>query len=164
MLYLSKTALGLCPDMAIATPSGTPARTKLRTPVRRRSWKRRAGIPARFAADFHALKKLPIDSPSRTKTYSALGFRCLDFEHLKQLAGNRNAPRLVVLRCSSIEPDLGAKQIDIRPSQLENFCFTHPCIVTHREDRPEILGQLLPKLLIARVIEKALARRSFPQH
>ena len=45
MLYRSNTARVLWPVSCIATRSGTPARTRLRTAVRRRSCGIRPGIP-----------------------------------------------------------------------------------------------------------------------
>src|SRR5262249_1296052 len=56
------------PDTAMATRSGTPARTMFRTAERRRSWKSRSGRPAALHADRHALRKSPSGPPSRWKT------------------------------------------------------------------------------------------------
>jgi hypothetical protein len=56
MLYRSNTARVLWPLMAIATRSGTPARTRFRIPVRRKSWNRSPSTPARSQADFQALR------------------------------------------------------------------------------------------------------------
>jgi hypothetical protein len=46
MLYRSSMARVRWPLIRMATSSGTPARMRLRTAVRRRSWKCRRGTPA----------------------------------------------------------------------------------------------------------------------
>ena len=55
MLYRSKTALVLCPLIIIATLSGIPERTMLRTAVLLKSWKTFIPVPAFLQAVFHAL-------------------------------------------------------------------------------------------------------------
>lgn len=68
MLYRSKTALVRWPLIFIATFSGTPARTMLRTAVRRKSWKSLCPIPAAVQAVAHDFLNSPIGCPSRWKT------------------------------------------------------------------------------------------------
>ncbi len=53
VLYRSKTLRVLCPVICMATRSGTPALTRLRTAVRRKSWGILPGRPAFLHAVFH---------------------------------------------------------------------------------------------------------------
>jgi hypothetical protein len=53
MLYRSNTLRVLWPDKVIATCSDTPARMRLRTAERRRSWTSRPGRPALRQAARH---------------------------------------------------------------------------------------------------------------
>ena len=55
----------LCPTICIATERGTPARSRLRTAVRRKSWKIRPGTPAAAHADSHARRNDLIGAPLR---------------------------------------------------------------------------------------------------
>src|SRR5260370_1161447 len=55
----------------MATVSGTPERTRLRTPVLRRSWNILCGSPAATSAVRHARLKSPITRPAPWKTCSA---------------------------------------------------------------------------------------------
>src|ERR1017187_2626800 len=60
----------LWPLMLMATCSETPERTRLRTPVLRRAWHRRAGMPAALHAMFQAVLMLLIGLPRYVKTHS----------------------------------------------------------------------------------------------
>jgi hypothetical protein len=55
MLYRSNTALVLCPEIIIATLSGIPDRTMLRTAILLKSWKSFIPAPPFLQAVFHAL-------------------------------------------------------------------------------------------------------------
>src|SRR6266849_8020827 len=59
------------PVTAMATRSGTPARTMLRAAVRRRSWNSLSGTPAAREAVAQAFLKSPTGSPSRWNTSAA---------------------------------------------------------------------------------------------
>lgn len=60
MSYRSNTLRVLWPVICMATRSGMPARTRLRTAVRLRSWGIRPGQPAARRAAFRAFPKAVI--------------------------------------------------------------------------------------------------------
>src|SRR5712692_8176233 len=68
MLLGSNTLRVLRPERVIATRSGIPARTMLRSAVRRRTSTKIGLRPAALPAFDHALRKSPIGSPLRWNT------------------------------------------------------------------------------------------------
>ena len=59
MSYRSNTLRVLCPVNCMATFSGTPARTRFRTAVRRKSWRIRCGYPLTPLAGYNSCYKCP---------------------------------------------------------------------------------------------------------
>jgi len=61
-----------CPIIFIAAERGTPARSKFRTAVRRKSWGIRPGTPAFLHAVSQDRRKLLIGSPLRCRTHGII--------------------------------------------------------------------------------------------
>ena len=113
----------------MATRSGTPARTRLRTAVRRKSCGIRPGHPAATRAFLHALLKplsvicLPVLQQKNVAHddalffFQRLGSRLLVFEDPPQLRREREHAALAVLRRARIQPNFPGLEIDLAPRE-----------------------------------------------
>jgi hypothetical protein len=143
MYQRSKTARVLRPVIVMATRSGTPAFTRLRTAVRRQSWRSTPGTPAFVQAVAHAFRKSRrglADTPAAAEIGNSDGIMRPVFlnrpdafqlvaQEPRQLGGQVHHPPLIVLRGPGIEPDGAGLQSSCRCSSVStSLCIRHPYV------------------------------------
>jgi hypothetical protein len=85
----------------------------------------------------------------------------LKYQHLEQLANQRNRSPFVILRLAWLQPHDARGEIDLRPQQRKNLRLPTTSRVRERDHRAKMLGQLGPQQGKVFVIEEALAHVVF---
>ena len=162
MLYRSNIDRVLCPVSFIATRSGMPARTMLRTAVRRRSCGMRPGQPSGPAGRRPGLREgedaaaasSALRGPSATIRKNTHGTICpaffspslvvaLRLQERPQLVGQLEHAALAVLRRARVQPHLAAFEVDVAPLERQHLARDAPAgDVRERHDRPQLRRQV----------------------
>ncbi len=145
MLYLSKMLRVLWPESVIAMRSGIPARTILRTAVRRRSCTRTGLRPAASQALDHALRKSPIGSPLRwnTSELSSQRLACARSMISRSSTRKRKHATVFILADFRSQTNDSASEIHVAPPERLHFTQPPPGQVQRSHRISQILLQIV---------------------